>query len=110
LHPNAVRAMKEMHGIDLTGSKSKHLDTFTGQKFDWVISMCDRVREVCPPFPGQPETVHWSIPNPATGEADDVTYPLFQKPAAEVTSRIDALLAVLGDKAPAPPKPRRKKP
>ena len=75
---------------------------FEGQRFDWVISLCDRVREVCPEFPDHPEVVHWSIANPATGDSDDVTYPLFQQTAAELATRIGFLLAVLADRTPAP--------
>ena len=101
LHPHAVRAMRDAYGLDLAGYKSKHLDVFAGQRFDWVISLCDRVREVCPDFPGRPEVVHWSIVNPATGDsADDDTYPLFQQTAAELATRIDFLLAVLADREP----------
>lgn len=95
LHPNAVRVMREEHGLDLGGHASKHLSVFDGERFDRVISLCDRVREVCPEFPGQPETIHWSIPNPASGEADDVTYPLFQQTAAELVTRVGFLLATL---------------
>jgi protein-tyrosine-phosphatase/DNA-binding transcriptional ArsR family regulator len=98
LHPNAVRVMREEYGLDLAGHASKHLDVFAGQRFDWVISLCDRVREVCPEFPGHPETIHWSIANPATGDADDVTYPLFQQTAAELSTRIEFLLAALADR------------
>ena len=50
LHPNAVRVMRE-RGIDLAGRRSKHLGEFAAQRFDYVISLCDRVREVCPEFP-----------------------------------------------------------
>lgn len=101
VHPNAVRVMREEHGLDLTGHASKHLDVFDAQRFDWVISLCDRVREVCPEFPGHPETIHWSIPNPAAGDADDdATYPLFKQTAAELATRIGFLLAVLTDRAP----------
>lgn len=107
LHPNAVRVMREEHGLDIASQTSKHLDVFAGERFDWVISLCDRVREVCPPFPGQPETVHWSMPNPATGEADGVTYPLFQQTAAELATRIDFLLAAMAERNASPP--RRKK-
>jgi protein-tyrosine-phosphatase/DNA-binding transcriptional ArsR family regulator len=98
LHPNAVRAMREAHGIDLAGHAPRSLDLFAGQSFDWVISLCDRVREVCPEFPGHPEAIHWSIANPATGEPDDATYPLFQQTAAELATRIGFLLAVLSDR------------
>lgn len=97
-HPNAIRVMRDTYGLDLSGHTSKHLDVFAGQRFDWVISLCDRVREVCPDFAGQPETIHWSIANPVTGDADDVTLPLFQQTAAELATRIEFLLAVLADR------------
>jgi len=53
LHPNAVRVMRA-RGIDLAGRRSKHLGEFTRRRFYYVISLCDRVREVCPEFPGTP--------------------------------------------------------
>jgi protein-tyrosine-phosphatase len=103
LHPNAVRVMRDEHGIDLAGQASKHLGVFADRRFDWVISLCDRVREVCPEFPGQPETIHWSIPDPAAGHADDSTcYPAFQQTAAELETRIGFLLAALTDRTTAP--------
>jgi protein-tyrosine-phosphatase/DNA-binding transcriptional ArsR family regulator len=108
LHRNAVKAMREAYDLDISGHVSKHLDVFAAQRFDYVISLCDRVREVCPEFPGAPETIHWSIPNPVTGEADDVTYPLFQQTAAELSTRIAFLLAQLSDRTAAPNKRRRK--
>jgi ArsR family transcriptional regulator, arsenate/arsenite/antimonite-responsive transcriptional repressor / arsenate reductase (thioredoxin) len=103
LHPNAIRVMREQHGIDLAGHQSKHLSVFADQHFDWVISLCDRVREVCPEFPGDPETIHWSMPDPTAGHHDDESsYPAFQQAAAELETRIGFLLAVLTDGAPAP--------
>jgi protein-tyrosine-phosphatase len=108
LHPNAVRVMRDEHGIDLAGQASKHLGVFADQRFDWVISLCDRVREVCPRFPRQPETIHWSIPDPAAGHADDdASYPAFQQTAAELETRIGFLLAALTDRTTAPRHPRR---
>ncbi len=104
IHPNARRAMREGYGLDLAGHKSKHLDVFAGRRFDWVISLCDRVREVCPEFPHRPQTVHWSIANPVTGGSDAETYPLFRQTAAELAERIDFLLAMI---AATPQKPRR---
>jgi protein-tyrosine-phosphatase/DNA-binding transcriptional ArsR family regulator len=103
MHPNAVRVMREEHGLDLSAQAPKHLDVFAGQRFDWVISLCDRVREVCPELPGHPETIHWSMPNPAESDAgDDATYPLFQQTAAELVTRIGFLLAVVTDRTTAP--------
>ncbi|CAN5601374.1 ArsR family transcriptional regulator [soil metagenome] len=98
LHPNAVRVMRDEYGLSLAGHASKPLDVFADQPFDRVITLCDRVREVCPDFPGAPEAIHWSIANPTNGQADDVTYPLFQKAAAEIASRADFLLAALPQK------------
>jgi protein-tyrosine-phosphatase/DNA-binding transcriptional ArsR family regulator len=96
LHADAIRVMQDAYGIDLSGHASKHLDVYAGQRFDWVISLCDRVREVCPEFPGQPETIHWSIPNPVPGAGDaDASYRRFQHTAAELETRIGFLLAVL---------------
>jgi protein-tyrosine-phosphatase len=96
LHPNAVRVMREEYGIDLAGHESKHLSEFAHEHFDRVITLCDRVREVCPEFPGEPETIHWSIADPAAGQADDdASYPDFQRTAAELDTRIGFLLAAL---------------
>lgn len=95
VHPNAVRVMREA-GIDLSSQRSKHLSAFAADSFDYVITLCDRVREVCPEFPGHPGYVHWSIADPAAGgDSDDQTYPRFQQLAAELETRIWYLLAGL---------------
>jgi protein-tyrosine-phosphatase/DNA-binding transcriptional ArsR family regulator len=95
LHPNAVRVMRET-GIDLSSRQPKHLSVFAADSFDYVITLCDRVREVCPEFPGHPGYVHWSIADPAaSGGGDDQTYPLFKQLAAELETRIRYLLAGL---------------
>jgi len=98
LHPNAVRVMREEYGIDLTSHTPKHHEVFAEHPFDWVISLCDQVREACPDVTGETETIHWSIANPATGEPDDVSYAAFQKTAAELSTRIDFLLAKLAER------------
>lgn len=87
IHPNAVRAMRA-GGIDISGRHSKHLGVFADQRFDHVISLCDRVREVCPEFPGAPAVAHWSMPDPAAG----VGYPPFVRAADELKARITFLL------------------
>jgi protein-tyrosine-phosphatase/DNA-binding transcriptional ArsR family regulator len=95
LHPNAARVLRA-HGIDPGDHRPRHLDEFAGRRFDHVISLCDRVREVCPAFPGGPEPIHWSIPDPAQGGGDDEeTLPAFQRTAAELATRIGFLIAAI---------------
>jgi protein-tyrosine-phosphatase/DNA-binding transcriptional ArsR family regulator len=92
LHPNAVRAMRG-RGIDLSGRHSKHLSEFAAERFDYVISLCDRVREVCPEFPGAPESIHWSVPDPAREPgSDEDTLPAFERTADELRARIGFLI------------------
>ena len=64
VHPLAVRAAHEL-GYDISQQQSKHMDEFAGRPFDYVITVCDQVREVCPVFPDGPEQIHWSFPDPA---------------------------------------------
>ena len=89
LHPHAVQVMRR--GIDIAERRSKHLSEFAGRRFDYVISLCDRVRELCPEFPGAPETIHWSIPDPAREE----TLPAFERTAAQLETRIDFLIEAI---------------
>ena len=91
LQPDAVRVMHE-RGIDLAGRRSKHLSEFTDRRFDYVISLCDRVREICPEFPGAPQAIHWSVRDPA---ADDEGLPAFERTAAELETRIGFLLEAI---------------
>jgi arsenate reductase len=70
VNPYAVRAMAA-RGIDISGHRSKHLNEFLGEPFDYVITVCDAAAETCPVFPGRAERVHWSFPDPAAAEGDD---------------------------------------
>src|SRR5829696_10076515 len=95
LHPNAVRVMSE-RGIDLAGRRSKQLGELAAERFDYVISLCDRVREVCPEFPGGPELIHWSIPDPAREPGgDEQTLPAFERTAVALRTRIDFLIEAI---------------
>lgn len=95
LHPNAVRVMRE-RGIDISGHRSKHLSELADRRFDHVISLCDRVREVCPEFPGGPELIHWSISDPAREPgSDEDTLPAFERTAGELCTRIGFLMEAI---------------
>lgn len=88
IHPNAVRVASG-YGLDLSGARSKHFDEFVDRSFDHVVTLCDRVREVCPPFLHSTERIHWSIPDPAI---DEDGYPAFQRVAADIRQRIEFFL------------------
>jgi ArsR family transcriptional regulator, arsenate/arsenite/antimonite-responsive transcriptional repressor / arsenate reductase (thioredoxin) len=100
MHPNAVRVMAE-RGIDISGRKTKHLDRFLQTRFDRVVTLCDKVREVCPELPGSPVNAHWSMPDPsAVADADDASYPAFVRAADELEARIRLLITELSVATP----------
>jgi ArsR family transcriptional regulator, arsenate/arsenite/antimonite-responsive transcriptional repressor / arsenate reductase (thioredoxin) len=93
LHPNAVRVMAEKYGIDISGRPTKHLDRFARSRFDRVITLCDKVKEICPEFPGQPASAHWSMPDPASqGRTNEESYPAFRHIAEDLDVRISLLI------------------
>ena len=99
LHPLAVRVMHE-RGIEIANWHSKHLGEFAADRFDSVVTLCDRVREVCPEFPGNPEPIHWSIPDPSReGDSEQGTYRAFERTADELAVRIPFLLSQIAPKS-----------
>jgi ArsR family transcriptional regulator, arsenate/arsenite/antimonite-responsive transcriptional repressor / arsenate reductase (thioredoxin) len=95
LHPDTVRVMIA-RGIDLAGRRSKPISKFADRRIDYVVSLCDRVREVCPEFPEHPWMVHWSIPDPAReGDNDEETLAAFERTADELAARIPFLLELI---------------
>jgi arsenate reductase (thioredoxin) len=64
VNPLAIEVMRE-RGIDISSHRSKHLEEFLGQLFDYVLTVCDKAAENCPIFPGQARRTHWSFPDPA---------------------------------------------
>jgi ArsR family transcriptional regulator, arsenate/arsenite/antimonite-responsive transcriptional repressor / arsenate reductase (thioredoxin) len=99
LHPNAVRVL-EKRGVDISTNRTKHFSEFLGQRFDVVITLCDRIREVCPEFPSHPRLMHWSVPDPAVaGAANRASYPAFERTASELETRIRFLLHQLNERS-----------
>jgi len=95
LHPYAVQAMAAM-GIDISGHRSKHYNQYLNQSFDRIITVCDRMKESCPNFPGDPEHIHWSFPDPAAQEgSEEAKYHAFEQTALQLTNRIRFLLILL---------------
>ncbi|MBL8129058.1 MAG: arsenate reductase ArsC, partial [Chloroflexia bacterium] len=90
LHPNTARVLREEYGIDLGARQPQSLAAVTGS-FDYVITLCDRIREI-PRDHGAAVAMHWSLPDPAAAGATDAeSYPTFQRVAREIASRIEYL-------------------
>jgi len=72
VRPEAIDVMKEI-GIDISGHTSKSADLFDGQKFDYIITVCDNAKEQCPYFPGSAKRIHRTFEDPASasGTYDD---------------------------------------
>jgi arsenate reductase len=63
VRPEAIAAMREL-GIDISSHRSKHVDEFEGQRFDYVITVCDNAKESCPLFMGAAKRLHRSFDDP----------------------------------------------
>jgi protein-tyrosine-phosphatase len=95
LHPLARHCMERL-GIDMSGAVPKHFEVYRGQRFDVIITVCDRVLETCPTFPDDPERIHWSFLDPATvqgSEAEQMR--AFEQISLQLTTRIRFLLTLL---------------
>ena len=84
VRPEAIAVMQEL-GIDLSAHRSKHADEFVGQSFDYVLTVCDHAREVCPIFPGKTVTIHHSFVDPADCKGpEEERLALFRKVREEI--------------------------
>jgi arsenate reductase len=80
----AIAVMQEL-GIDLSGQRSKHVNEFAGESFDYVLTVCDHAREVCPIFPGKTEMIHHSFVDPAACDGtEEERLALFRKVRDEI--------------------------
>lgn len=95
VHPLAIRALAELD-IDIRQQQSKSLDEMKGQSFDYIVTVCDRVRETCPTFPGDPERIHWSIPDPVATEGNEQEqFRAFEQVALQLMTRIRYLVTLI---------------
>lgn len=70
VRPEAVAVMREI-GIDISAQRSKHVNDFAGQSFDYVLTVCDHARETCPVFPAATRLIHRDFPDPAALDAPE---------------------------------------
>ena len=99
LHPLAVKAMAEV-GIDISGNRSKNLDEYLSQDFDFVISVCARSAQQCPKWPHSREQIRWSLDDPseATG-TEGQSLAVFRRIRVELRHRL-ALFVLANKLAP----------
>lgn len=92
VRPEAIAVMKEI-GIDISGHRSKGVDEFLGQPFDYVITVCDRANESCPVFHGPVKRLHWPFDDPAAVEGEeDVRVAAFRKIRGQIHERVKQFL------------------
>ncbi len=88
VNPFTLRALAEV-GIDWSAARSKSVDEFIGQPFDYVITVCDRARQSCPVFPGSFNSLHWGLEDPAEVEGSDAEkLAAFERTRVEVMTRL----------------------
>ena len=94
LNPLTIEVMQEV-GIDVSGQRSKNLEEYIDQRFDYIITVCDRARDACPTFPGDSEKIHWSFEDPAASEGDErARLQAFRRIRNEITERLRSWIAV----------------
>jgi arsenate reductase len=99
LHPLATRVMEEI-GLDLRGHSSKTLDRYLGERWDYVITVCDQAGERCPLFPGPAQRLHWSFEDPSAAiGSEGKRLATFRRVRDAIRDRLRAWLAEI---APGP--------
>jgi arsenate reductase len=96
VRPLAIEAMKEI-GVDISGHRSKSVDEFLGQAFDYVITVCDNANERCPVFPAKTERLHWSFDDPAAAKGDEpAKLAVFRRVRDEIRQKLQLFIAASG--------------
>jgi arsenate reductase len=105
VHPLTIRSLAEV-GIDISGARSKSVQAFAGQRFDYVITVCDHAREACPVFPGAGDALHWGFDDPAEAMGTEAERMLvFRRVLGQISTRLRTFMPVAlleRDRRPAP--------
>ncbi|MBH0193653.1 MAG: arsenate reductase ArsC [Nitrospira sp.] len=92
LNPGAVAAMRELH-IDISAQRSKRMDEFLDQAFDYVITVCDRAKESCPRWPHAGRLVHWNFEDPAAAMgSSDEQLKVFREVRDQIQTRLEQFI------------------
>jgi len=94
VNPFAVRVLAEV-GVDWRDARSKSVEEFLDQRFDYVITVCDRARETCPVFPGSTNSLHWGLDDPAEVEGtDEERLAAFRRTLNELSIRLPPFVEI----------------
>lgn len=94
VNPHAIQALRES-GVEWAGHPPRGLAGLDREHWDFVITVCDRAKEACPIFPGQPVLAHWGMSDPADVRGDEATKrAAFIDALTIISRRIDLLLAL----------------
>ena len=95
VHPMTIRALDKV-GIDIRDARSKSVGEFLGQRFDYVITVCDRARATCPVFPGGSVTLHWGVDDPAEATGTEAERQVaFDRALKDLAIRIHTFLPLV---------------
>ena len=97
VRPEAIQVIAEI-GLDISSHRSKSVEEFAGQEFDYVITVCDHANEVCPVFPGKTKRIHHSFEDPpASGAADEAaTLAVFRRVRDEIRDWMRSFVRQIG--------------
>jgi len=93
VRPEAIEALRA-HGIDWSGAKPKGFEAIGDEPWDLVLTLCDRVQEVCPSFPTRPVTGHWGVPDPSAVQDAKRPAEAFAQTVKLLNWRLDLMLAI----------------
>ena len=93
VRPLTLRVLEEA-GLPTAGLRSKSVSEFSGQRFDYVVTVCDSARQACPTFPGDGQRLHWSCEDPSAAVGTDAErLEAFRRVFAAISDRIERFVA-----------------
>ena len=94
INPFTLRVLAEI-GVDASFARSKSVTEVLEEQFDYVVTVCDQARQVCPVFPGEHESLHWGLEDPAAVDGtDEQKLAAFRRTAAELVTRIEPFITL----------------
>jgi len=91
VRPQAIAVMNEI-GIDISQHRSKSVDEFLDEQFDYVITVCDHANQRCPIFPGPVQRIHWSVDDPVVGGTEEAQLEAFRRARDELQGRLQSFV------------------